>query len=134
MLIAEANRDPSVFYAIYLLGFPFRLFLWEQGAKRCHDVDKSGWLQLIPFYGLFLLFKEGQKGANQYGEDPKSVNYQQGYPIQKPPPIIDSKQDNIYDGGHNKILNPAPTPPPFVQVDSDSKSKEFDGTNPYAKN
>jgi uncharacterized membrane protein YhaH (DUF805 family) len=48
------------------------------GARRLHDLDKSGWLLLIgliPFFGwLYLLFQfaqPGQSGPNQYGPDPK---------------------------------------------------------------
>ncbi len=54
-----------------LLIFPMVWFLWAQAAKRSHDVGNSGWFILIPFYALYLLFKEGDKGTNQYGQDPK---------------------------------------------------------------
>ncbi len=54
-----------------LLIFPVVFFLWTQGAKRSHDVGNSGWFILIPFYALYLLFKEGDRGTNQYGKDPK---------------------------------------------------------------
>lgn len=46
-------------------------FLWAQGAKRCHDIGKSGWWQIVPFFGLWMLFKDGDIGFNEYGEDPK---------------------------------------------------------------
>ena len=36
-----------------------------------HDVGKSGWFILIPIYNLVLAVTEGDKGANEYGEDPK---------------------------------------------------------------
>jgi uncharacterized membrane protein YhaH (DUF805 family) len=42
------------------------------GVRRMHDVGKSGWFLLIPFYNLFLALSEGEKGENQYGQDPKS--------------------------------------------------------------
>jgi uncharacterized membrane protein YhaH (DUF805 family) len=53
---------------------PFLWFLWAQGAKRCHDVGKNGWWQIIPFYPIYLIFGEGIKGENEYGEDPKKVS------------------------------------------------------------
>ncbi|MNL84287.1 Inner membrane protein YhaI [compost metagenome] len=40
--------------------------------RRMHDVDKSGWHILIPFYNLYLFCKEGTAGMNQYGADPKN--------------------------------------------------------------
>jgi uncharacterized membrane protein YhaH (DUF805 family) len=40
------------------------------GIRRMHDVDKSGWHLLIPFYNLYLACIEGTRGDNQYGEDP----------------------------------------------------------------
>jgi uncharacterized membrane protein YhaH (DUF805 family) len=47
-------------------------------VRRLHDINKSGWyyfIALIPLAGpiilLVWLFKEGDKGPNQYGEDPK---------------------------------------------------------------
>jgi len=50
---------------------------WLQTIKRLHDLDKSGWyslLLLIPFvnfvFGLYILFKKGADGRNQYGDDP----------------------------------------------------------------
>lgn len=51
---------------------PLFWFICAQGAKRCHDLGKSGWWQIIPFYGFWLLFQNGQQGLNEYGRNPKS--------------------------------------------------------------
>lgn len=46
-------------------------------ARRLHDVNKSGWtylLAFIPFGALVILYYsvlEGDRGRNDYGEDPK---------------------------------------------------------------
>jgi len=56
---------------IGILTFPLLWFLWAQGAKRCHDLGKNGWWQIIPFYVLLLIFQDGQPGLNKYGFNPK---------------------------------------------------------------
>ena len=40
------------------------------GVRRMHDVGKSGWFLLIPFYSLYLAVSEGDRGDNLYGPDP----------------------------------------------------------------
>lgn len=40
--------------------------------RRVHDVNKSGWYLLIPFYNLVLVCTKGDTGVNQYGADPKN--------------------------------------------------------------
>ena len=42
-------------------------------VRRMHDVGKSGWFILIPIYNLILACTEGDKGANEYGADPKGA-------------------------------------------------------------
>lgn len=48
-------------------------------VRRLHDVNKSGWfllISLIPLIGtiwlIVVLATEGNRGSNQYGEDPKN--------------------------------------------------------------
>ena len=50
------------------------------GARRLHDIGKSGWnllLGLIPLVGWIILIiwfcQDGQVGPNEYGEDPKYI-------------------------------------------------------------
>ncbi|EMR01991.1 DUF805 domain-containing protein [Cesiribacter andamanensis] len=67
-LLVESSS--TIFIAL-LMYVPMLWFLWAQGAKRCHDRGNSGFFQLIPFYGLWMLFAEGDQGPNEYGPDPK---------------------------------------------------------------
>jgi uncharacterized membrane protein YhaH (DUF805 family) len=61
---------PTIKYICYI---PIFWFIITQGAKRCHDLGKSGWWQLIPFYLLWILFSDGEIGPNAYGESPKAL-------------------------------------------------------------
>jgi uncharacterized membrane protein YhaH (DUF805 family) len=51
-------------------------------VRRLHDVGKSGWfllIAIIPIIGgiwlLVLALKDSQPGENQYGPNPKGVNF-----------------------------------------------------------
>lgn len=60
---------------IYLILFVFGIwFLLAQGSKRCHDMGNSGWYQIIPFYGIWMIFADGEIGDNEYGPNPKGIN------------------------------------------------------------
>jgi len=39
--------------------------------RRMHDVGKSGWFMLIPFYNLYLAVQDSVEGDNEYGANPK---------------------------------------------------------------
>ena len=74
VILAMINpSDPSIVASLFVLisFIPMTWFLWAQNAKRCHDRGNSGWYQLIPFYVFVLLFGEGEKGINEYGDNPK---------------------------------------------------------------
>ncbi|MES2387082.1 MAG: DUF805 domain-containing protein [Bacteroidota bacterium] len=58
---------------IFVLYLPILWFAIAQGAKRCHDRGNSGWYQLIPLYGLWMLFADGDLGPNEYGDNPKGI-------------------------------------------------------------
>ncbi len=70
---SSSDNSGAVIILFLIFLFPLLWFAWAQGAKRCHDLGNSGWWQLIPFYGFWLLFADGQYGANQYGDNPKGV-------------------------------------------------------------
>lgn len=60
------NRFLSSGYSLLVLFLHF-WFWFAQGARRCHDLGKSGWWQLIPFYIFWMLFQKGDYFKNQYG-------------------------------------------------------------------
>ncbi|MBK9415294.1 MAG: DUF805 domain-containing protein [Bacteroidetes bacterium] len=101
LAIGIGNDPGAVIFTICMI--PLLWFGLAQGAKRCHDIGNSGWWQLIPFYGLWMLFQDGTPGQNQYGENPKGIMNQ------SPPFIVDpqnpqnpqSGYQGGYLGGHN---------------------------------
>jgi uncharacterized membrane protein YhaH (DUF805 family) len=62
--IASGGYGYNVLWLIFI---PLVWFLWAQGAKRCHDLNKSGWWQIIPFYIFWMLFQSSVDLYNQYG-------------------------------------------------------------------
>lgn len=68
--ILESGGDETAILGLAYI--PMLWFLWAQGAKRCHDLGNNGWWQIIPFYGLWMLFQNGQPGLNKYGVNPKN--------------------------------------------------------------
>jgi uncharacterized membrane protein YhaH (DUF805 family) len=72
MNVVNENDLSPAFAIVWLIVFiPLVWFLLAQGAKRCHDRNNSGWFQIIPFYGLWMLFADGDKNENNYGLPPK---------------------------------------------------------------
>ena len=71
--LSGSSASDSSGIILIVLYLPCLFFMWAQGAKRCHDLGNSGWFQLIPFYGLWMLFADSEAGINRYGVNPKGI-------------------------------------------------------------
>ena len=70
---AFSGQGESASLVLLILFIPLFWFFIAQGAKRCHDRSNSGWFQIIPFYGLWMLFADSDVGENEYGPNPKGI-------------------------------------------------------------
>ncbi len=75
-LIFYAVRDFGQIVLTLVVFISYILVFWSlfaQSAKRCHDRGNTGWFQIIPFYGLWMLFADSDYGDNEYGPNPKGI-------------------------------------------------------------
>jgi uncharacterized membrane protein YhaH (DUF805 family) len=79
ILFGLGSKGSEWLLIFIILYIPMCWFGWAQSAKRCHDLDRSGWYQIIPFYFLWLLFEDGEPEENQYGLNPKGIGNQDSY-------------------------------------------------------
>lgn len=64
----QAEKGDGDSQILTLLAYiPLLWFVWAQGAKRCHDLGKTGWFQIIPFYFFVMMFADGFPSENKYG-------------------------------------------------------------------
>jgi uncharacterized membrane protein YhaH (DUF805 family) len=105
------SEDSGGLIIVLVLFIPMLWFLLAQGVKRSHDVGNSGWWVFIPFYGLYLLFADGELGANIYGDNPKGLqnsSQQLNFNQTLPPNTGVGNQTGYqggYSGGHNNPNN-----------------------------
>jgi len=76
-----------------ILAIPFIWLMLAQGAKRCHDLGKSGFWQMIPFYFVALLFLPGSGELNEYGYPPLRSNEEKQMNIESEIQSIGRKQE-----------------------------------------
>jgi uncharacterized membrane protein YhaH (DUF805 family) len=67
----NGGQGPGPFNALFTLAHLIPTI--SAGVRRMHDSNHSGWWLLVPFYNLYLLVKNGDVGANRFGEDPKAT-------------------------------------------------------------
>jgi uncharacterized membrane protein YhaH (DUF805 family) len=73
-IAADTTENQGILTIILIIVYiPVIWIKIAQGTKRCHDLGNTGWFQIIPFYGLWMLFANGENGRNEYGINPKQI-------------------------------------------------------------
>ena len=67
----SSDFDMSSDWFLLVTFIPMLWFNFAQSCKRCHDIGRSGWWQIIPFFSLWLMLAVGDSGTNEYGDSPK---------------------------------------------------------------
>lgn len=62
---------PFALFAEIVLRLVEAYLLFALQSKRAHDCGHPCLMTLIPFFGIYLLFKKGEPHTNQYGPQPK---------------------------------------------------------------
>ena len=67
------SEQPSDFayYTLLIVRLVAVYLTFVLQSKRAHDCGHPCLMVLIPFFGIYLLFKEGEPHTNQYGPQPK---------------------------------------------------------------
>ena len=80
--VSDLQATTMAIVSIIMILYSFAIIIpsLAMGVRRLHDTGKSGWytlLGLIPYIGSIILIvfmaQDSQRGANQYGPDPKST-------------------------------------------------------------
>ena len=81
-VIAGLLNVPALVYLVYLWSLAVFIPSLAVSVRRLHDIGRSGWwlfLSLIPLVGAIILIiwycTDSQPGANQYGSNPKEMDY-----------------------------------------------------------
>jgi len=72
-ILAGVLKAPSLAYVSMIYSLGVLIPGIAVAIRRMHDVDKSGWYILIPFYNLYLAVTDSTPGPNEYGDNPKDV-------------------------------------------------------------
>ena len=81
-VIAGLLNVPALVYLAYLWSLAVFIPSLAVSVRRLHDIGRSGWwvlLSLLPLVGAIILIiwhcTDSQPGANQYGPNPKEMDY-----------------------------------------------------------
>ena len=71
----DAAFDGKIMPPLFGIWYLFYIYITIMvGTKRCHDLNHSGWYQLIPFYGLCMLFDAGDSDENDFGTEASGIS------------------------------------------------------------
>lgn len=73
VFLAFALDVPALMFLTIIYVFATLIPGIAVGVRRMHDIGKSGWYILIPYYNLYLVCCNGQLEGNQYGPNPKKT-------------------------------------------------------------
>lgn len=72
VILSAALDVPALMFLAVIYVFATLIPGIAVAVRRMHDVGKSGWYALIPYYNLYLCCMNSEMGDNQYGSDPKA--------------------------------------------------------------
>lgn len=70
-LIAVVAREPGIAHFAQIYSLAVLIPGIAVGVRRMHDTDHSGWWLLFPIVNLVFVCREGTRGDNRFGSDPK---------------------------------------------------------------
>ena len=69
-ILRGTTYESEIFWILFFIS---AWFIFAQGAKRCHDISRNGFYQLIPFYFFWMIVEDGVPKKNKYGLNPKGL-------------------------------------------------------------
>ena len=77
--VAETTMSPLLLILSAIVTFGTIVPMISVGCRRMHDINKSGWWQLVPIYNLILWAQDSSEGFSQsrssnFSENSRSVS------------------------------------------------------------
>lgn len=86
-IVSLIDRAIGTYVLSTIYGLALIIPAFAVGARRLHDINRTGWWQLlpvIPIVGIIILIvwwaKDSNPGPNQYGPNPKFAEGALSYP------------------------------------------------------
>jgi uncharacterized membrane protein YhaH (DUF805 family) len=72
-ILSIALDVPALMFAVVIYVFASLVPGIAVSVRRMHDIGKSGWYALLPYYNVYLLCLDSEQGNNQFGRNPKET-------------------------------------------------------------